>query len=159
MLGSTFVISFPQNEMSGKFSMHQELISEQMLFLCLEEMYWRTTHRSRGLQSVPLIPALPGSKSSQSPKSCTKCFMVLKVKWKSLHLSRPVLADEITRHTKARSGTPCPANTSCCSQGNPAQALRDWTQPLAGNRGGFEFCYKRWFVFESRHAPIHDLGY
>lgn len=39
MLGSTFVISLPQSEMSGKFSTHQELISEQMVFLCLEEMY------------------------------------------------------------------------------------------------------------------------
>lgn len=39
MLGSTFVISLPQSEKSGKFSMHQELISEQMLFLSLEEMH------------------------------------------------------------------------------------------------------------------------
>lgn len=39
MLGSTFVISLSQSEMSGKFSMHQELFSEQMLFLCLEETH------------------------------------------------------------------------------------------------------------------------
>jgi len=39
MLGSTFVISLSQSEMFGKFSMHQELFSEQMLFLPLEETH------------------------------------------------------------------------------------------------------------------------
>lgn len=63
MLGSTFATSLTQSEMSVKFSMHQELISEQMLFLCLEEIHSKITERSRGLQPGSLIPALPGSKS------------------------------------------------------------------------------------------------
>lgn len=39
MRESTFVISWSQSEMSGKFIMHQELFSEQMLLLHLEEAH------------------------------------------------------------------------------------------------------------------------
>lgn len=159
MLGSTFVISLSQSEMSGKFSMHQELFSEQMLFLCLEETCWRNTNRSRGLQSgkdlifpswiKKLVPSLP----NHAPR----------VLWSFKWSERLCICQDLHELRKSpgmpRPGVALPARASCRSRGNPAQTLRDWTQRLAANGGGFEFCFKTWFVFQSRHASIHDSGY
>lgn len=136
--------------MSGKFIMHQELFSEQMLLLHLEETHWSTSNRSRGLKSGKhlIFPFWIKNPVPSLLNHAQRALWSLKVKWKAWHLSRPAQADGTSQLL-----------ASCCSWGNPAQTRRDQTQHLAGSGKEFELCFKMWFAFESRHVSIHDSGY
>lgn len=83
--------------MSGKFIMHQELFSEQMLLLHLEETHWSATNRSRGLKSGKhlIFPFWIKNLVPRLLNRAKRALWPLKVKWKAWHLSRPAQARSV----------------------------------------------------------------